>query len=851
MLMLQLLDVTIRKRGTTVFAVVLTMASLSSQTVAQNANRATQRSNRITQQMDAAEMVAVTGSVHPLTRRATDLGAVNSLMPLNSLTLNIGLSTSQQKEMDALLEAQQNPSSPLYRQWLTQEAYGARFGLTEADLNAVTGWLASQGFTVGSVSKSRNAIHFSGKTWQVESAFHTQLHRFQVDGKEHFANTTELRVPAAIGSVILNVRGLNSFRLKPNLRKREKPAYTVEFSVTDIENFLSPADWAAIYEVSPIYAQSCGSTPCDGTGMHVGVVGQTFAPLSDITNFRTAAGLTVSANNVHYVCIDPNAAHCTGSFAISTAGDLAEADMDIEWAGGIAKNATVDFVYAPYSDACSNSKCTTGVVDPVTGNYYDVFDALQHAIEDYTVPATGKVLPVISMSYGDCEESFAGQSSYVRWVTTIGQEANSQGQTLVVSSGDSGAFGCDSGNYPAELGVSVGIPADSPHYTAVGGTTLSGDSNSPSTYWNETPYLVNSALRYIAESVWNDTSSSAGLSASGGGVSLYYPQPTWQNGLISGQTSGRMVPDVAFAASPNHDGYMICSQDDATAKYGTDCATGFVSSQGYIDNVYGGTSAGAPSFAGMLTLLAQKHGAGLGNINPTLYNLASSPTTYAAIFHDITSGDNVVSCTVASSDQGCVGGQFGWEATTGYDLATGLGSINGFQFFTVTAAPAYTINPSASAITISAGSNGIVTLNLASTNYAGTVSLQVSINSSSVFASATSVTLTSGGNGTSTVTISPSANAANHAPAIPWKSCGAVVFCAVLLGAPFTRRRRHVIAVLLTALAVSLAGVVAACGGGGGGSMSPQPRTYAVTVTPTGTWVVTNPAPVVITVTVP
>jgi len=99
MLMLQLLDVTIRKRGTTVFAVVLTMASLSSQTVAQNANRATQRSNRITQQMDAAEMVAVTGSVHPLTRRATDLGAVNSLMPLNSLTLNIGLSTSQQKWM--------------------------------------------------------------------------------------------------------------------------------------------------------------------------------------------------------------------------------------------------------------------------------------------------------------------------------------------------------------------------------------------------------------------------------------------------------------------------------------------------------------------------------------------------------------------------------------------------------------------------------------------------------------------------------------------------------------------------------------------------------------------------------
>jgi len=351
--------------------------------------------------------------------------------------------------------------------------------------------------------------------------------------------------------------------------------------------------------------------------------------------------------------------------------------------------------------------------------------------------------------------------------------------------------------------------------------------------------------------VWNDTSSSAGLSASSGGVSLYYPQPAWQNALISGQTTGRMVPDVAFAASPNHDGYLICSQDDTTTKYGTDCATGFVSSKGYIDNVYGGTSAGAPSFAGMLTLLAQKRGAGLGNINPALYNLASDPTTYAAVFHDVTSGNNVVSCAVASSDPGCASGQFGWEAITGYDLATGLGSINGFQFFAVTAAPAYTVNPSASAITIAAGSNGIVTLNLASTSYAGTVSLQVSSNSSSIFASATSVTLTSGGNGISTVTISPSASASNHAPAVPWKSSGTVVFCAVLLGTQFTQRRRHVIAMLLTALAVSLAGFIAACGGAGGTSTSQQPRSYAVTVTPTGTGIVTNPAPVVITVTVP
>ena len=105
---------------------------------------ANQRANRITQEVTSGAMVTVAGTVHPLTKRATELGAVNSEMQLDSMTLNIGLSAAQQTELDALLAAQQNPKSPQYHQWLTQEEYGARFGLTDSDLSKVTGWLAAR-----------------------------------------------------------------------------------------------------------------------------------------------------------------------------------------------------------------------------------------------------------------------------------------------------------------------------------------------------------------------------------------------------------------------------------------------------------------------------------------------------------------------------------------------------------------------------------------------------------------------------------------------------------------------------------------------------------------------------------
>ena len=640
-----------RKNFLTFFAVALALATtLFSQTGP--------RASRLTGEVSAGATVAMAGTVHPLTRRATDLGAVNPAMRMESLTLNTSLDAAGQTELATLLEAQQNAKSPQHHQWLTQEEYGARFGLTEADLNAVTGWLKQQGFTVTGVSQSRNAIYFGGTAGQVERAFETQLHNYELDGEQHFANATELRIPVELAGVVQSVRGLDNFRPKSNLHKI---AVTPDFTYSTTEHFLAPGDWATIYNLNPIY-----SAGYDGTGIHVGVVGQTYVEESEINNFSEAAGTWLWGPKLTYVCI--STADCAVLKGISL-GDWVEADLDIEWAGGIARKAMVDYVYAAGDDTSQN-----------------VFDALQYAIQSYK-SSSGLVLPVISMSYTACETSLP--LAQAKLFASIGMQANAQGQTLVVSSGDSGAAGCDAHGSSAVLtavnGISAEAPVDSPNFTGVGGTQFSGDVSDPNLYWNQVADTLDSALSYIPETSWNETGTN-GLIASGGGQStlrngsvLEFPLPSWQSGLISGAT-GRMSPDVAFSAA-EHDGYMGCSDYFDGSKYGSMCTYGFYSSGGGDGSVFYsffGTSLATPSFAGMLGMMVQSLGP-LGNINPTLYKLAANAESYKTIFHDVTTGNNDVPCQAGTS--GCVDGVMGYAAKTGYDMVTGLGSIDGAALF--------------------------------------------------------------------------------------------------------------------------------------------------------------------------
>jgi subtilase family serine protease len=578
--------------------------------------------------------------------------------------------------------------------------------------------------------------------------------------------------------------------------------------------------------------------------MHVGIAGQTYFPQADIDDFRVAAGL--SATKLNMVCI--STADCT-DLAGESVGDVGEADLDVEWSGGIAQNATVDFVYAAADDP-----------------EQDVFSAAVYLVTTYKVD--GAVVPVISLSYASCETQFSANMRTV--FDGFLEEAVAQGQSVLSSSGDAGAAGCDQGSSIATQGAVADYPASSPYVTGVGGTTFSADGSAGSPelganeYWSysSTADIISSALQYIPETSWNDTSYDQSLdptdtlTSGGGGVSLYYAMPSWQ--WAPGNFSGvpmRFVPDVAFSASADHDPYLLCSQEftsatDPSRTDGPSCIDGFRDSNSDLMTA-GGTSASSPSFAGMLTLLVEKYGK-QGNFNQTLYSLAAHSADYAAVFHDIATGSNAQPCTAGST--GCSGGLVGYEATAGYNLVTGLGSINGGALYAALAPPTYTLGASSNSITIQAGSNAQLNLSLTATNYPGTVSFATSISSingtpSAVSANAPSISFASSTTGSSTLTITATKSAANRSPRLPWKSGGPVMFCAVLLGAPFARRRSQLLAVLLTALAIAAASLLVACSGSSGNSAQ-SPQTYTVTVTPTGSGTVMNPAAITVIVTV-
>ena len=624
----------------------------------------------------ASALVKLTGSVHPAVHRGTDLGSSDAAMTLDTMMLHILPTAAQQTEINALLTAQQDPESPLYHQWLTQEEYGARFGLSDADVAALSAWLASQGFTVREVAPSRNMITFSGNVGQAESAFHTAIHDIQVDGAVHQANVTDISLPKAFIGTVGYVTGLNGFRPKGHLAKA-RPEFTSHSSGS---HFLSPGDWATIYNVAPVY--TAGTT---GSGMHVGIVGQTYIPQTDVDNFRSAAGLP--ATLLTYYCTTSSTGSCSATTDESV-DDVAEADIDVEWSGAIAKSATVDYIY---TSAASN------------GN--GVYDALTYAITTYRVG--GSVVPVISMSYGSCETDLTGSgASYRASMDVYFAQAATQGQTLLNSSGDDGAAECDYTESSAAHGLVASWPATSPNFTGVGGTEFNADGTpaNPQTgadaYWtySSTADIISSAIQYIPETSWNDTAynqslkSTNGLSATGGGVSLIYPAQTWQptpSGFTG--TSMRFSPDISFTASPDHDGYLVCTQNftgtTVASSTGSTCTDGFRygSATGNL-TVYGGTSCSSPSFAGLLTLIVQAGGK-LGAVNSKLYALAANSSSYASIFHDVTTGNNIVPCTVGAAGNtingvnDCTTGSMGYSATTGYDLVTGLGSANGMNLY--------------------------------------------------------------------------------------------------------------------------------------------------------------------------
>ncbi|MGA2673410.1 MAG: protease pro-enzyme activation domain-containing protein [Terracidiphilus sp.] len=614
----------------------------------------TQTANAITQTVDAAKVRALPNHLPQWASPANSTGVVPADTMLAPMTVVLSRSGQQEQVFEKFLADQQNPASPEYHHWLTPEEMGERFGLSEQDIDTVSGWLQSQGLHVNWVSPSRMFIGFGGTAGDVGRAFHTELQYYKVNGVQRISVSSDPMIPEALVPAIKGIRGLFTIEDKPLHHAASMRSDSPEMDAGGGTHFIAPADFATIYDLP---------TNLTGAGEIIGIVGRARTNPADFNNFKSLTGSTFTNPTeivpTAYGGVDPGpaATTCTTS-PCSAPGDQSEATLDVLRSGSVAPGATLWLVVA---------SSASGGID----------DDTQYLVNANPLPQ------VITISFGACE-SAAGAANVNYWDTLFKQAAG-EGISVFVASGDAGASGCDSYNAapPASpLANSPNYICSSSYATCLGGTEFA-DTSSPSTYWNSSNGTgLSSALSYIPEGGWNEPLNSSSVTqaaSSGGGVSTVIATPSWQTGTgVPSARSGRYTPDIAFS-SAGHDGYFAC-----LAAGGGSCV---VSNGSYGFEYFSGTSAAAPDMAGITALLDQKLGAGQGNLNPQLYPLAASVPT---AFHDVTVASSGVSgCTVSTpsmcnnsipSPTALTGGQAGYLVTTGFDEVTGLGSLDVTQF---------------------------------------------------------------------------------------------------------------------------------------------------------------------------
>lgn len=598
----------------------------------------------ITQAVDESQVTTLKGNTHPLAQAQFEIGAAPPDLPMNRMLLVLKRSPEQEHALHTLVDNQQDKASAHYHKWLKPAELGKQFGPSDQDLQVVTGWLHSHGFEVNRVSNGRTVIEFSGSEAQVEEALHTSIHKYSLNGEEHWANASDPQIPTALAPAVAGVWSLHDFRKKPNIRiQPEKlvtkytPGKRPDTTLTGLGgtiHALSPADFATIYNLNPLYANGTLGTRT------IAVVARSnlFNSGEDILNFSNVFG--VQSISPQIINDGPDPGDLGG-------GEEAEATLDATWSGAIAPQATVDFVVS----------ASTNTTDGVDLSELYIID--------------NNLASVMTESFGSCDT--LANSSEAAGASTLAEQGAAQGITYMVSAGDSGAAGCDDPNTaPAIGGLAVNVLGTS-FNVVVGGTQLN-ENGDDSKYWSSQNNQQNlgSALSYIPEDVWNESCFSCqfpNLFSSGGGASFYFkPKPTWQSGVNGIPSDGtRDQPDVSLTAAL-HDPYLLCLEGSCVPD-----SNGFISVF-----LIGGTSASSPSFAGIMNLVNQMYGP-QGQANYVLYSLAknenssfsqcnasnaTTPPASTCVFNDVTVGNNSVP------------GQTGFSAAAGYDLATGLGSVN-------------------------------------------------------------------------------------------------------------------------------------------------------------------------------
>jgi len=628
--------------------------------------------------IDQTKAVTLAGNVFPLARPEFDQGLVNSETRMDRMLLLLKPSPDQQAQLDTLVAAQQNPASPLYRQWLTPAEYGARFGASAQDIATIIAWLQANGFTVVEIPPGNQLIVFSGTVGQVADAFHVQIHRYRVGGVAHIANADDPQIPAALAGVVGGIVSMNDFRhasqialrtplpaahaaTQPNAGPLPSGQVAAPLYSAGATHYLFPADFASIYDLNPLL-----SAGINGAGVSIAIAGRSNINLSDVAAFRSLAGLAANTPSVVLAGTNPGL----------VANDQDESTLDVEWAGAAAPAAQVSLVTA------ASTASTDGI---------DL--AAQYIVNHRTAQ-------IVSVSYGSCEQAMG--TAELAFYNSLWEQAASQGMTVFVASGDAGAAGCSEATSASGSGTGVNGLCSSPYSTCVGGTEFNEGLN-PAQYWSSTNSAgYGSALGYIPEQVWNQSASNGGtgLWASGGGPSQVYAQPAWQAAVTGASAANgmRAVPDVSLSAA-SHDGYLV---DQNGSSY-----------------IFSGTSAAAPSFAGIMALVVEKAGGtGQGSANSRLYALVNAES---GPFHPTPSGNNTVP-----------GVSGFWANGADYNLATGLGSVDATALassWTPASAPPPTLALTAAStlVPVSVGSSISVPLTVVTGgSFAGNISLSVS-----------------------------------------------------------------------------------------------------------------------------
>ena len=689
----------------------------------------------ITQKIDESKLVTLTGNTRPEANKNNDRGTVSGGLALDHMLLQLRRPSELESSLAQYIAELHNPTSPNFHQWLSAKQLGASYGLAQPDIDTLKSWLVSYGFVVNSIYSTGTVIDFSGNAAQVEAAFHTEIHELNVNGTHHIANMSDPKIPAALAPAVIGIVSLNNFmphpmlaNMKPPLRSGVVRRPSSDYTLGDGYYAVVPSDLATIYNLSSAF--TAGYT---GLGRTIALIEDTdvYNYPGDWNSFRSTFGLSEQFPSATFVQVHPGSSCADPGIN----GDDVEAALDVEWSSAAAPNAAIQL--ASCVDTALNFGgfiALEGLLeestppDLVSISYGESESYLGQAFNQYVEGLYQQSVAEgvsVFVSSGDegAASSDADQAVAFHGITVSGFASTPYNVAV---------GGTDYGDtYLNENGT----------YWNANNNQYYGSAKSyiPEIPWNDScasallaQYYSGSSITYGISGFCTASFSNAlgfvyfvdDAGGSGGpsncatgtpsvqgvasGTCAGYPKPSWQSVLGNPSDGVRDIPDVSLFAANGIWGhyYVFCYSDPAGG--GVPCTGSPANWPGA-----GGTSFSSPIMAGIQLLVNQATDSTWGNPNTVYYQLANGEyggsgnaacnstlgngTSSSCTFYDVTLGDMDVDCLPLNGtpyncymSDGLLGVlstsndsyQPAYGTTTGWDFATGIGTVNAYNLVT-------------------------------------------------------------------------------------------------------------------------------------------------------------------------